>query len=125
MTTPIGTIQYMGPELLEHQFYDEKVDIWAIGIMTYELLFGDLPFHGIMKKDESSPEQAVFREIKEQILKPNFVLAGHKLSSECKDFILKCLLLDPKIRPSAEELLWHPWLQKTLLKSKSTTITNE
>ena len=56
MTTPIGTIQYMGPELLGHQFYDEKVDIWAIGIVTYELLFGNLPFHGIMKKDESSPE---------------------------------------------------------------------
>jgi len=40
-----GTPLYVSPELLMGKTYDYKVDIWALGIMVYELLTGKLPFH--------------------------------------------------------------------------------
>ena len=37
-----GTIEYMCPEILNNSCYDEKVDIWGLGILLYEFLFGQL-----------------------------------------------------------------------------------
>lgn len=37
-----GTVEYMCPEILNSQFYDDKVDIWALGILLYEFLFGEI-----------------------------------------------------------------------------------
>ena len=42
--TQCGTPLYLAPELVGHQEYNEAVDIWAIGILAYELLTGDNPF---------------------------------------------------------------------------------
>ena len=39
-----GTPLYISPELLQHKSYGSKVDIWSIGILAYELLFGRVPF---------------------------------------------------------------------------------
>jgi aurora kinase len=39
-----GTPLYVSPELLKKKYYDNKVDIWGLGIMTYELLLGKVPF---------------------------------------------------------------------------------
>lgn len=44
-TTFCGTPLYFSPELLSKQEYDEKVDLWSIGIMTYELVVGKSPFN--------------------------------------------------------------------------------
>jgi len=43
-STFCGTPLYVSPEILKGQLYDEKIDLWAIGILTYELLFGTIPF---------------------------------------------------------------------------------
>jgi aurora kinase len=43
-STICGTPLYISPELLKGQQYDEKIDVWAIGILTYELLVGEIPF---------------------------------------------------------------------------------
>lgn len=43
-STFCGTPFYFSPELLSAQSYDESVDIWAIGVMTYEMLTGSNPF---------------------------------------------------------------------------------
>ena len=42
--TICGTPLYLSPELLNGQRYDEKVDIWAVGILAYELMVGSSPF---------------------------------------------------------------------------------
>ena len=42
----LGTPLYMAPELIKHQKYNEKVDVWSLGIITYQLLSGKTPFDG-------------------------------------------------------------------------------
>jgi serine/threonine protein kinase len=45
-TTFCGTVDYVAPELVYNEPYDAKIDIWAVGILTYELLTGCAPFTG-------------------------------------------------------------------------------
>eukprot|EP00959_Pyramimonas_sp_CCMP1952_P467651 9491974-Pyramimonas_sp.AAC.1 len=76
----VGTLDYMAPEVIEHeaengQVYDEKVDIWAIGIICYELLHGVPPFSNL------NMEQTCFN-----IARATFQTSP-QLSSECIDFI--------------------------------------
>ncbi len=40
----------MAPEVISHK-YDEKCDLWSIGIILYELLSGDVPFYSTLEKD--------------------------------------------------------------------------
>ena len=46
----LGTAPYKAPEIIEFQNYDEKVDIWAIGVIAYELLFEVRPFNAVSDK---------------------------------------------------------------------------
>jgi serine/threonine protein kinase len=41
-----GCYYYMAPEILKNQEYNEKADIWALGIILYEMVYGDVPFKG-------------------------------------------------------------------------------
>ena len=52
----------MAPELVKHQKYSEKVDIWSLGIITYQLLSGRTPFDG--KNIKKIKEFILFKEIK-------------------------------------------------------------
>jgi len=45
-----GTPAYISPEVVQNQQYDKKIDIWSLGVLTYELLVGKIPF------DINSPE---------------------------------------------------------------------
>ena len=49
LDTVLGSALYMAPELIRRERYDEKVDIWAIGVISYMLLTGRNPFPGINK----------------------------------------------------------------------------
>ena len=42
--TVSGSPLYYSPEIVQETSYDEKIDIWAIGMMTYECLLGKIPF---------------------------------------------------------------------------------
>lgn len=43
-STICGTPLFASPEILQGHLYDEKVDIWAVGILAYELMVGQTPF---------------------------------------------------------------------------------
>lgn len=105
-----GTYEYMAPEIYETADYDEKVDIWSIGILLYEIFYGKSPF----------VEKTAFRIFKNIFSKkPIF---DQSLDPRAKDIISKTLQIDPKKRPSASELLKHPFFNEQIQSSNRSTI---
>lgn len=47
----VGTPYYMAPQILERKSYTKKCDVWSLGVIFYELIFGRLPWEG---KDEKA-----------------------------------------------------------------------
>ena len=50
MSLSLGTAPYMAPEILAAESYDQAIDVWAIGIIAYELLFDERPFIGVDRR---------------------------------------------------------------------------
>ena len=99
-STFCGTMEYMAPEIVGCGNYDYSVDIWSLGILLYELLFGHSPFKAQSMKD-------VILNIK------NHDLAYDKsISAECKDLIKKLLNINPQKRLKIRDILQHPFVQK-------------
>lgn len=97
-----GTVDYVAPELVHHTPYDEKIDIWAVGILTYELLTGQAPFTGQNEKD-------TYSNIAKLDLQANDVFR-ERVSPLAKDFISRILVTDPRLRMSLTDMLRHDWL---------------
>ena len=73
--------------------HDQKIDIWAIGVLIYELCTGASPFSTELIKANMVTEKGVKNNIKNVNYKiPEF------LSNECRDLIKKILVADPKER---------------------------
>jgi serine/threonine protein kinase len=51
MWTSTGTLRYMAPEMLSGSAYDLKVDMWALGVLTYKLFYGKFPFNSEYQSD--------------------------------------------------------------------------
>lgn len=106
----IGTPWFLAPENLSSR-YVTKSDIWSLGVMTYQLLSGKMPFN-----DHENPFSPSLTKIWREILtsEPRMTSSRWKaVSEDAKDFIRKCLTKDYTSRPSALELLNHPWLTRT------------
>ena len=98
--TVCGTPIYLAPEIIKEEGHDEKVDIWCIGVLLFELLTGSVPFLG---NDIDT--------LKENIL--HLRIAWPKdINNDAKNLIKKILKLDPKTRISLEEMLKHPFFTK-------------
>jgi len=97
-----GTMQYVAPEVLSGQGYDEKADMWSLGCLCYTLL--------TMKALYSGDDADVQR--KNRLGSIDWSRTFHSLSPEAQDFVLCLLHVDPAGRPSAERALRHPWLKQ-------------
>ena len=95
-----GTSIYMAPEIFKEK-YDEKCDLWSIGVILYILLIGAPPFNG---SDETDISRSIIKG-KYDTLNP----AYKSLSENAKDLISKLLRINPKERINAKEALKHPW----------------
>ena len=109
-----GTPEYVSPEMVKKYPYNEKVDIWGIGVLIFELLFGYPPFSSNFNEDR-------YNNIKEgKINWPQEIN-----DKDAKDLIGKILKINPNERLSLEEIEKHPWLISTYNKMKEDKQTND
>ena len=104
-TEPFGTFSYVAPEVLQEKPYNFKVDLFAIGIITYLLVAGFLPF------DHETSEKEIARQtVYEPTPFPPSIWKN--ISFEAKMFVDNLLEKDPEKRMNIQEVLQHKWLQK-------------
>ncbi len=102
MNQRLGTPYYVAPEVLKKK-YDEKCDIWSIGIILHILLCGSPPFVG--RNDD---------QIFEQITQGHLTFAAQEwktVSNEAKIFIKKLLQPNPDTRYTARQALDDQWIR--------------
>jgi len=114
--TIVGTPYWMAPELIKGQSYDQKVDIWSLGIMCMEMCEGEPPYM------EFPPLRALFLITTKGI--PG-LKESSKWSPDLHDFLAKCLNKEPDHRPDALTLLKHPFLARVSSRSEMHNIIVE
>jgi serine/threonine protein kinase len=103
LTTTCGTPGYMAPEIFKKTGHGKPVDIWAIGVITYFLLCGYTPFDRDSNLEEM---QAIL--VADYSFTPIEYWRG--VSLQARDFIKRCLTIDPTKRMTAHEALSHPFV---------------
>lgn len=114
MTQTFGTAYYIAPEVLNSD-YNEKCDIWSVGVILYILLSGKPPFDG-------NDDREIVKSVKTGVYSmsgPEFKL----ISNEAKDLIKKMLTMDINARINADEALNHIWIKKKVNEPIDTQAT--
>ena len=104
--TYCGTQEYMAPEVCQEKTYDSSIDIWQIGVLTYEFLFGFPPFNGNQNNDTKK------MIINNSLLFPKWI----EFSNIAKHFITKVLCKDPKKRLNSKQIKQHKFITINLNK---------
>ncbi|GIY21377.1 ribosomal protein S6 kinase 2 alpha [Caerostris darwini] len=105
LMTPCYTANFVAPEVLKKQGYDEACDIWSMGVLLYTMLAGHTPFaYGPTDKT---------KEILERIGEARFDLTSGNwanITTAAKHLVQKMLHVDPKQRYRATDVLNHAWI---------------
>ena len=99
-----GTFEYLAPEMINCVGHTEKVDIWAVGVLIYELLVGRSPFVPIDAKDRAEFR----RRIRSNIIKRRIMYPAG-FPPLAKDLTSKLLKSSPGDRLGIQEIKNHPW----------------
>lgn len=115
LETSCGTPDYVAPEVLTcDNGYDNSVDMWSVGVITYIILCGFPPFF-------AKTQNALFEKILEA--KVNFPSPEwDKVSDNAKAFIKGLIVKEPSQRLTAAQASEHPWLQQATLLSKESNL---
>ncbi|MGQ4490955.1 Stk1 family PASTA domain-containing Ser/Thr kinase [Streptomyces sp. 372A] len=96
--TILGTVSYLAPEQIEHGTADTRADVYACGVVLYEMLTGDKP------RDGESPAQVIYQHLHEDVPPPSAAVPG--LAPELDALVASATARDPEARPfDAVELL--------------------
>ncbi|KAH7920302.1 kinase-like protein [Leucogyrophana mollusca] len=106
--TLCGTLDYLPPEMVEGREHSEKVDYWALGVLTYEFMVGNPPF------EDRNSVNATYR----RIAKVDLRIPSH-ISPEARDLITKLLKYEPEQRLALSDVARHPWITKYRPKGTS------
>ena len=101
--TYCGTVDYMAPEFFKRIPHGKPADIWALGVLVYEMVHAQPPFDTNSEGEKIS----LIQDCENQIIayRPG-------ISQEFKDLISFILRSDPKDRPTFDEIFDHPWVRK-------------
>uniref|UniRef100_A0A8C2AY84 non-specific serine/threonine protein kinase n=1 Tax=Cyprinus carpio TaxID=7962 RepID=A0A8C2AY84_CYPCA len=113
--TSVGTPFWMAPEVIacEQQLdstYDERCDVWSLGITAIELGDGDPPLADL------HPMRALFKIPRNP---PPTLHQPELWSNDFNDFICKCLIKDFELRPNVFELLQHVFIKQIVGREKT------
>lgn len=100
MSASCGTLAYVAPEVLRKN-YTNKCDMWSLGVVSFALLVGHMPFQG--------QDAAQVKDIKAG----RYLYKEHlwvKVSKVAHEFVEKLLIVAPEVRLSAQEALQHRWI---------------
>jgi len=102
LTQSCGTPEYVAPEILLDSPYNEKCDVWSVGVIVYILLCGFPPFYA----DDDDELFAKIGKADFEFVEPYW----DNVSEKGKEFVDRLLTVDASRRPSAREALSDPWL---------------
>ncbi len=89
--TVLGTVSYLAPEQLEHGTTDTRVDVYACGVMLYEMLTGGKPHSG------DSPAQVLYRALNDDVPPPSAAVPA--LPYELDELVASATARNPELRP--------------------------
>ncbi|CAI0418987.1 unnamed protein product [Linum tenue] len=101
--TFVGTVTYMSPERIRNENYSYPADIWSLGLALFECGTGEFPYTA-----NDGPVNLMLQILDDPSPSP----PRDKFSPEFCSFIDVCLLKDPDARPTADQLLTHPFITK-------------
>jgi len=104
-TSKKGSPYWMSPQVVLNEKYDTKTDIWSLGITCVELVEGE-PLNGDLKPKKVMEKIACTPPRVEDIIDVN------EHTDEFIDFVTLCLEIDPDKRPTASQLIKHPFITK-------------
>lgn len=102
LTNTHGTSYYIAPEVLNKK-YNEKCDVWSIGVIMYILLSGKPPFDGANDQEITENVKVGTFQMKDKIWKD--------ISQDAKNLIKQMLTYDPAARIPAKEALKNKWFE--------------
>mmetsp|Transcript_11131 Transcript_11131/g.25249 ORF Transcript_11131/g.25249 Transcript_11131/m.25249 type:complete len:337 (-) Transcript_11131:1317-2327(-) len=105
--TLCGTLDYLPPEMVEGRDHDKNVDVWSLGVLLYEFLYGGPPF-------EAEGHSATYRRISRVDLR---FPSRPDVSEDAKDLIRKFLVKEPHMRIPLKDVPKHPWVVRMLKES--------
>lgn len=97
-----GSIDYVSPEALSQGRISAKSDMWSLGVILFILLSGYPPFIAQSNRQKQQMIMAGELSFHEKTWK--------NISKSAKELISSLLKVDPHLRPSAQEILHHPWV---------------
>mmetsp|Transcript_134892 Transcript_134892/g.269154 ORF Transcript_134892/g.269154 Transcript_134892/m.269154 type:complete len:758 (-) Transcript_134892:108-2381(-) len=110
-----GTLLYMAPEVFELEI-TPKVDVWAAGVILYNLVTGDYPFMAPWPlppgRDMEWWQVELQRNIQSNAYRPHPRLTNGAVTPECKNLLDMMFQKNAQKRPDAATCLEHPWFKQ-------------
>jgi len=101
--TMVGTPYYLSPEIIQGKLYDNKSDIWSLGVLLYEMMTFKMPF-----------EANTLPMLSMKIMRGNYTPPSSMYTKDLREIVSKCLMVDPSRRPSIREILKMPIIQNRI-----------